>query len=75
MRRAVDGAERGLSDQPTSRTRNRKELRKNPLASWELRLGDLRVYYDVRDDAVVIVQAVGRKQRNELWIGSERVEL
>lgn len=35
-----------LMHEPTVETRNRKQMRANPLASWELCLGDLRVYYD-----------------------------
>ena len=36
--------------QPTVKTKNRKPMRPNPLAPWELRIGDLRVYYDVEED-------------------------
>ncbi len=41
------GVDQQLMHEPTVETRNRKQMRANPLASWELRLGDLRVYYDV----------------------------
>jgi hypothetical protein len=40
------GVDQQLMHEPTAETRNRKQMRANPLASWELRLGDLRVYYD-----------------------------
>jgi hypothetical protein len=45
--------------------------------AWELRIGALRVYYDVREqpDALVIVKAVGIKQRNRIFIGGEEVTL
>lgn len=36
-----------LIHDPLIETRNRKKLRPNPLAPWELRIGDLRVFYDV----------------------------
>jgi mRNA-degrading endonuclease RelE of RelBE toxin-antitoxin system len=51
-------------------------VRPNPIALWELRIGDLRVYYDVAADPepVVHVRAVGIKDQNELRIGGEVVE-
>ena len=45
-----DEVNQQLTYEPTVETRNRKPLRPNPLASWELRIGDLKVYYDVEED-------------------------
>ena len=58
-------------------TRQRKVLRANAVAPWELRIGDLRVYYEVKDDPerVVVVKAVGVKERNRVLIGGEEVKL
>ena len=39
----LDTVDRQLLNQPTVETRNRKPMRPNPLAPWELRIGDLRV--------------------------------
>lgn len=39
-----------LTHEPTVETQNRNPLRPNPLASWERRIGDVRVYYDVEED-------------------------
>jgi mRNA-degrading endonuclease RelE of RelBE toxin-antitoxin system len=67
-----------LSHQPDVATRNRKLLRPNPLATWELRIGDFRVYYDIRksdDDPTVDVQAIGMKDRNVVTVGGEAYEL
>lgn len=52
-------------------------MRPNSLADWELRIGDLRVYYDVEEtpDPVVYIQAVGIKERNEVRIGGKVVKL
>ena len=52
-------------------------MRPNPLASWELRIGKLRVYYDIEEEAenVVYIVAIGVKERNRVWIGGEEVEL
>lgn len=52
-------------------------MRPNPVAPWELRIGTLRVYYDVQEEPeqVVKVRAVGVKYRNRLRIGDEVIEL
>ncbi len=48
VRRIVlDGLEIHLAYRPTLRSRRIKEMRPNPVAGWELRLGDYRVLYDV----------------------------
>lgn len=48
----------------------------SPLAPWELRLGDLRVYYDVEEaERVVQILAVGVKEGNRVRIGSELIDL
>jgi mRNA-degrading endonuclease RelE of RelBE toxin-antitoxin system len=75
--RVIDQVEVQLAHQPTLPTRNRKVLRPNPLAPWQLRLGDIRVFYDVEQQPtpVVNVKAVGMKIHNELWIGAERIVL
>jgi len=70
----VDGQ---LAHQPNVETRNRKPMRPNPVAPWELRVGDLRVYYDIVEEpeGVVIILAVGIKDRNRVTIGGEEIEL
>jgi len=52
-------------------------MRPNPVAPWELRIGSLRVYYDVEEEpeSVVYVRAVGVKERNRVRIGKEVMEL
>ena len=49
----------------------------NPLASWELRIGDLRVYYDVEEDPEqqVNIVAIGMKRRNRVSIGGELYDI
>lgn len=73
----LDTVERKLQRQPDVETRNRKPMRPNPIAPWELRIGDLRVYYDfeVEPEPVVYIRAVGIKQRNKVRIGKEVIEL
>jgi len=73
----LDVAERQLSRQPTVETRNRKPMRPNPVAPWELRIENLRVYYDVTEEPepAVRVLAIGLKLRNRVRIGKEVIEL
>ncbi len=73
----LDAVEDQLAHQPTVETRKRKLLRPNPLAPWELRVGNLRVYYDVEEDPepIVHVRAVGIKDHNELRIGGSIYQL
>jgi mRNA-degrading endonuclease RelE of RelBE toxin-antitoxin system len=72
----IDSVERILPEQPDEPSRKRKLLRENPVATWELRLGDLRVFYDVnRDESAVEVVAVGIKEQHRLRIAGEEIEL
>lgn len=84
----VDSVEQQLTHQPEAPTRNRKRLRPNPFAPWELRIGDLRVFYEVSADSQldsdddqakakgqVFILGVGIKRGNKLWLGSEECEL
>jgi mRNA-degrading endonuclease RelE of RelBE toxin-antitoxin system len=72
----LDSIEAQLRDQPDRPTRNRKQLEENPLAPWELRVGDFRVFYDVNaDENLVAIVAVGKKSHNILQIGGEEVQL
>lgn len=65
-----------LVSEPTVETRNRKRMRPNPLAPWELRAGDLRVYYDVTEETqTVTVVAVGIKRGSRVYIGGIRRDL
>ena len=47
QRRVVDAVDEQLQHQANVPTRNRKPLRPNDLATWEVRIGELRVFYDV----------------------------
>jgi mRNA-degrading endonuclease RelE of RelBE toxin-antitoxin system len=75
--RILDEVDLQLAHQPTLPTRRRKLLRPNPIAPWELRIEDIRVFYSVQDEPapIVFVKAVGKKVHNDLWIGGEKVEL
>jgi hypothetical protein len=46
------------------------------VAPWELRVGDLRVYYALKDELAptVVIIAVGEKRGSRIRIGGEDVE-
>ena len=68
----LEEIEKQLTHEANVRTKNRKPMEPNPLASWELRAGDLRVYYDVQSEPpVVFVLAIGVKVRNEVRVGGK----
>lgn len=69
----LDAIERKLASEPLRESRNRKPLRPNPIAPWELRVGDLRVFYEVEalPARVVHILAVGIKDRNVVRIGGQ----
>jgi mRNA-degrading endonuclease RelE of RelBE toxin-antitoxin system len=51
-------------------------LEGNPLAPWELRVGDFRVFYDIdRDGETVVVVVIGQKTHERLRIGGEEIDL
>jgi mRNA-degrading endonuclease RelE of RelBE toxin-antitoxin system len=75
----VDAIERQLLHEPRSITRNRKPMdpdRRFYVAPWELRVGDLRVYYGVEDEPkpTVLIVAIGKKVRDRVRIGGKDVE-
>lgn len=73
----LDAIEKQLSHTPAVQTRNRKPMRMNPLAPWELRVGRFRVYYELQwqPSKIVNIRAVGAKVRNRVWIGNEEIKL
>jgi mRNA-degrading endonuclease RelE of RelBE toxin-antitoxin system len=64
-----------LAHQPLAPTRNRKLLRPNALANWELRVGRYKIFYDADPTASMVeVKAVGWKEHNKLLVrGQEYV--
>jgi len=80
-RTLVDEVDDQLRHQPDVPTRRRKRMRPNPVAPWELRVGDYRVFYDLEPGAEeaaepeVVVLAIGLKTRDRVWIGGEEQEL
>ena len=72
----LDQVDVQLLHEPTIATRNRKPLLPNPLAPFELRIGALRVYYEVDEERrVVEIRAVGVKVRDSVFVGGEEIKL
>jgi len=64
----IAAIEEQLSAQPDTETRNRKRLRPDHLTEWELRISDVRVFYDVNAEASLVkIAAIGYKKRNRLF--------
>jgi mRNA-degrading endonuclease RelE of RelBE toxin-antitoxin system len=72
----VDGIDMQLQYEPTIETRNRKRMRPNSVAAWELRIGDFRVLYDVDDHVYVVeIQRVGEKRGSAFFFRGRKEEL
>jgi hypothetical protein len=75
------GSDEQLRHEPELPTRRRKRMRSNPVAPWELRIGDYRVFDDIEPADVetssleLAVLAIGLKIGNRVWIGGEEHEL
>jgi len=65
-----------LTFEPSTQTLNRKHMRPNPLAPWELRVQRLRVYYEIEERArEVHILAIGVKDRERVIIAGEALWL
>lgn len=72
----LDSVETFLNHDPQGETRRRKPLRSNPIASWELRIDQFRVFYDVDAEAeVVLIKAIGWKDHNSLFFRGKEHQL
>lgn len=72
----VDQIAEQLSHEPAHETRNRKRLRPNRVAEFELRIRNFRVFYDV--DAQknhVKIEAIGHKVGGNLFIRGKEYQL
>lgn len=76
-KKILESIEKQLVYEPLKETRNRKPLRPNPVAPWELRVGQLRVFYDTlsEEPKIVHVLAIGLKKGNKLYIAGKEIKL
>jgi len=72
----ADAIESQLLHEPTVGTRNRGRMEPNPIAEYRLRVGEMRVYYDVVDaERIVKVKAIGIKSRDRVFVGGKEIKL
>jgi mRNA-degrading endonuclease RelE of RelBE toxin-antitoxin system len=72
----LNGIDQQLRHEPHTATRNRKRLRSNPTADWELRLGEFRILYNVDTEVQIVeIQRVGEKRRNALFFRGRKEDL
>jgi mRNA-degrading endonuclease RelE of RelBE toxin-antitoxin system len=72
----LDEIDLQLTREPDVPSRNRKPLRPNSVADWELRIGAFRVFYAIEHSVVVVtVVAIGRKDHNTLIIEGQEFQL
>jgi mRNA-degrading endonuclease RelE of RelBE toxin-antitoxin system len=70
----VDAIKQHLVADADSESKRRKKMIGHPLAPWELRAGDFRVFYEIDDEARVKIISVGHKEHNTLLIRGRRLE-
>lgn len=72
----LDAVLRHLAHEPTVPTRNRAPMRPSLIGRYRLRIGNLRVYYDVVawPERIVVVKAVGLKVRERVFVGHEELK-
>lgn len=72
----VTELESGLTHEPAVETRDRKRLRPNQLAEWELRIDRFRVFFDIdQENRLIKIVAVGYKIGSRLFIHGRQYQL
>lgn len=72
----LDGINAQLRYEPTVVTRNRKPLRPNSTAAWELRIEQFRIFYDVDQQVrIVEIQHVGEKRGHTVFFRGRQEDL
>ena len=72
----LSGIYENLSYEADIATRNRKPLRPNSTATWELRIGDFRVLYNMDQGIqIVSIERIGQKSGNKLFFQGKETSL
>ena len=75
---AITAINERVAQEPDRITKHRKQRRSSSIATWQLRITNVRIFYDIELDTlglpVVIVRRVGEKVGNRLRIGGEWYE-
>jgi mRNA-degrading endonuclease RelE of RelBE toxin-antitoxin system len=67
----LDQIEEILSVNPTATSKSRiKRLREPAPTQYRLRVGEFRVFYDVAEEAVLIIQVLSKQDSNDYLGGS-----
>jgi mRNA interferase RelE/StbE len=67
----LDQLEQILSVNPTMASKSRiKRLREPAPTQYRLRVGEFRVFYDVQEEAVLIIQILSKQDSNDYLGGS-----
>ena len=68
----LDGIETHLRHEPDRISRSRiKRLRGPQAATYRLRVGDFRVFYDVLETEVVVIAVLHKRETAQLYQGEE----
>ncbi len=72
----LDEVEKHLLYQPSVETRKRRKLRENPLSTFEFKINEIRVLYDVLEQVQTVdIVAIGWKKHNDLYIRGDLIKL
>lgn len=72
----LDGIDKNLKYQPNHQTRNRKPMRSNPYAEWELKIGNFRVLYNIESEVYIVeIQKIGQKRGNTFFFRGQGEQL
>jgi mRNA-degrading endonuclease RelE of RelBE toxin-antitoxin system len=72
----LDAIDSQLRFEPTVEARNRKRLRPNQTAEWEMRVGKFRVFYDADTTVRIIrIEAIGLKVGTKVFFRGKEKEL
>ena len=67
---------KSLTEEPEKKSQNRKPLRENAVANWELRVGAFRVLYDIDlEEMLVKIKTVAEKKGNKYFVRGKELEL
>lgn len=77
QRAVLDGVQGHLVEaEPDEATRNKFRLRRSSeFADYELRIGDLRVFYRIEASGEIVITVIGIKKGNTLVVEGEQFEI
>ena len=65
-----------LRYEPSVETRNRKRTRPNSMATWELRIAEFRVFYNVEEQVQIVeIKRIGEKEGNNFLFRGQQEDV